>query len=101
MFFYDLKLAKTVLIYSEELFAILIALIFVHESIDKLLKINSKYHFTSNPFNYGKEFSDSSPDCFRCITYKNASVDDDLNVGNFSYLRKKPVSNKNKFRPFA
>lgn len=89
-------LVKYITRFTEELFAILIALIFVHESIDKLLKINSKYHFTSNPFNYGKEFSDSSPDCFRCINSKNASVDDDLNVGNFSYLRKKPCEQAGK-----
>ena len=73
-------------------FAILIALIFVHESIDKLMNINSKYHYTNNPFNYGKSFSDDSEDCFRCINTKNVSVDDDANVGNFSYLGKRAVS---------
>lgn len=55
------------IIKKEELFAILIALIFVHESIDKLLEIKHTYHYSNNPFDYSGVFNDNTTDCFKCV----------------------------------
>jgi hypothetical protein len=49
----------------EELFAILIAIIFIHESLDKLLRIKKNYKFSNNPYVYSQDYDDNST-CFRC-----------------------------------
>ncbi len=50
----------------------MIALIFVNESIAKLLDIGDEYKYTNNPFEY-KDFHQSSntSKCFRCIGPQN------------------------------
>lgn len=53
--------------FTEELFALLIAVIFVHESFDKLLKIRHQYRFTNNPYNYTSTFTSDNEDCFKCL----------------------------------
>ena len=53
------------------MFAILIALIFVHESIDKLLQIKKSYRYTNNPFLYKDDFNENTSQCFRCV-YKDS-----------------------------
>ena len=52
---------------KEELFAILIAVIFITESIDKLLMIKNTHHFTSNPFLYKNDFYENNTKCFHCV----------------------------------
>lgn len=49
------------------MFAILIALIFVHESIDKLLEIKNTYRYSNNPFVYSDVFNENTTNCFKCV----------------------------------
>lgn len=71
----------------EESFAILIALIFVNESIDKLLKIHKTHRFTNNPFLYSNEFLIESPNstCFRCL-HQNSTTNSKVFTLNASQI---------------
>jgi hypothetical protein len=68
-------LVKYITRFTEELFAILIAIIFIIESVDKLLKIRNSHHYTTNPFLYSAEFrEENNTKCFRCM-HKNSTKD--------------------------
>ncbi len=56
------------------MFAILIAIIFVYESLDKLMKIKKTHQFSTNPFLYQYSFNENSTECFRC-RHKNTTSD--------------------------
>lgn len=58
-------LVKYITRFTEESFASLIALIFIIESIDKLLQIKQYKHYSSDPLTYIKEFNATS--CFHCV----------------------------------
>ncbi len=58
---------------KEELFAILIAIIFIYESLGKLLDIRKKYPFSADPFQYQHDFNDNNTECFRCL-HVNESI---------------------------
>lgn len=85
-------LVKYITRFTEELFAILIALIFVKESVDKLLKIRESYRFTNNPYLYADEFNENSSSCFRCI-HMNSTVDPQIYYLNTSVYTEKQVRN--------
>lgn len=85
-------LVKYITRFTEELFAILIALIFVKESVDKLLKIRESYRFTNNPYLYTNEFNENSTSCFRCI-HINSTLDPQIYYFNESVYSEKQVSN--------
>lgn len=55
--------------FTEESFAILIAIIFVSESVKKLLDIRHSYKFSSNPYVYADVFNGNNTECFRCIKH--------------------------------
>ncbi len=78
---------------KEELFAILIAVIFINESIVKLFDIRKKYKFTNNPYDY-KDFHEKTNDtnCFRCVYSGNNSIS--INVDLNSIYNERDV-NKN------
>ena len=52
----------------------LIAIIFINESFNKLFKIINTHKYTSNPFLYSKDFNSNSTQCFRC-RHTNTSND--------------------------
>jgi len=68
---------------EEELFAILIAVIFINESIVKLFDIRKKYSYTNNPYEY-KDFHEKKNDttCFRCIYEGNNSISAKLDLNS-------------------
>lgn len=84
-------LVKYITRFTEELFAILIALIFVTESIDKLLKIADTHKYSRNPFNYSDYFNDQSTNCFRCL-HVNSSIDQNIFTLNESVYTERDVS---------
>ena len=80
-------MALIILCFLEESFAILIAIIFVNESIDKLLQIRKTHRFTDNPFLYSGEFlvDSKNSSCFRCL-HKNSSSDENIYTLNASFV---------------
>lgn len=75
MVFTDMSfLVQYITKFTEELFAILIAIIFVHESLDKLLKIRKTHNYNTNPFDYAKSFNANETGCFRCVKSINGNV---------------------------
>lgn len=51
---------------KEEAFASLIALIFIIESVDKLIAIKNIKKFSNDPFNYVNDYTKSTA-CLRCV----------------------------------
>ncbi len=51
---------------KEESFAALIALIFIIESVDKLIDIKKFKKFSSDPFNYISDYNNKT-NCLRCV----------------------------------
>ncbi|RNA30529.1 Sodium-driven chloride bicarbonate [Brachionus plicatilis] len=81
-------LVKYITRFTEELFAMLIAFIFVIESVDKLLKIRKSHRFTSNPYLYANEFNENSTSCFRCL-HVNSTFDPNIFILNESVYTEK------------
>ncbi len=59
-------LVKYITRFTEESFASLIAIIFIKESIFKLIEINKGYRSSSNPLDYSKEYAQNF-NCLRCV----------------------------------
>jgi anion exchange protein len=59
-------LVKYITRFTEESFASLIAIIFIKESIFKLLKVSEKYRTSSDPLDYYVD-REKNPNCMRCI----------------------------------
>ena len=59
----------------------LIAVIYIQESIVKLLRIRETHNYSNNPFVYNSDFNENNTGCFRCIHHHvhgtlNASFDE-------------------------
>lgn len=59
-------LVKYITRFTEESFASLIAIIFIKESIFKLIDINKIKHSSNDPMEYFLEHN-QNPDCFHCV----------------------------------
>jgi hypothetical protein len=66
-------LVKYITRFTEELFALLIAIIFIAESIEKLFKIFKSQPFSQNPQYYAAQMHEANSSCFRCFS-TNASA---------------------------
>lgn len=74
-------LVKYITRFTEESFASLIAVIFIKESIFKLININDDFRSSPDPSNYFKE-RERSQNCMRCVLLSNhTAASDDLTHG--------------------
>jgi hypothetical protein len=81
-----------IIITIEELFAILIAIIFVNESIDKLFKIRKTHHYSINPYLYKNDFNENSTECFRCVHIESAQNESYSMLTNSSIFMEREVN---------
>jgi hypothetical protein len=51
----------------------LIATIFIYESLSKLFDIRKRYPYSADPFHYQRDFGENNTHCFRCLPV-NTSV---------------------------
>jgi hypothetical protein len=88
-------LVKYITRFTEESFAALIAVIFIKESVFKLIEIRHKKEYSNDPLNYYKDYV-SNPTCFRCVfvgangsaNASSAALDDDLGGLNLASLNR-------------
>ena len=91
-------LVKYITRFTEESFASLIAIIFIKESIFKLLEINKNYQYTNDPMVYANEFG-ANDECLRCVqmlstaTLSNMSMSGAGGGGILSELSERIVTN--------